>query len=435
MRAKIYTINKKAFIRKMSNAEKRIARMGGTFHCEAVSSGSEKVMSTTKKGETFYTGNIATFTIYEVEGKASFGDDWELAGMVHKPETSDGISDSNVIEVVNRRLQIPPKYFFGDIVCDHCGSDHFRKKGFLFYNSRTGEWREIGSTCVQDYFGVDAEFLARFYSNFHLLEQSGLDNIRNRNGNMYAMDTRYFLNACIAVLNEEGYQKGFGNMVATRLSLVFDPIHNDKEQKEDKELITSIHEIEKTEEADKIIRWALSQPEDYGYFHNVRAILANGEFFNKKYANFIGALPHSYRQSLTREMQKGEKSANEYLGNVGDKVTFTVKTHEVRRTGQNAYYGDCFLHTFTDTEGHKIIWFTTNATLAMKQNGHVVEVETPEEIKATIKRCDKYKGICETVITRAQVTKGTTNKDDCKKYDNSTEWKETEDMLRKYGLL
>lgn len=41
------------------------------------------------------------------------------------------------------------------IECQHCGHNRFRKKSYLLRNLESGEFKEVGSTCLIDFFGHD----------------------------------------------------------------------------------------------------------------------------------------------------------------------------------------------------------------------------------------------------------------------------------------
>lgn len=69
--------------------------------------------------------------------------DWTLVATVQYGEQRILMSDSRFFK------NIPEKYGLDYLKCDHCGSTHTRRiESHIMYNQKTGEWMQVGSTCV-----------------------------------------------------------------------------------------------------------------------------------------------------------------------------------------------------------------------------------------------------------------------------------------------
>lgn len=69
--------------------------------------------------------------------------DWILVASVYYQQGILTICDSK------RFKDIPPQYGLSYMKCDHCGTVHrSRKESHILYNTKTNQWMQVGSTCV-----------------------------------------------------------------------------------------------------------------------------------------------------------------------------------------------------------------------------------------------------------------------------------------------
>ena len=71
---------------------------------------------------------------------------WSLIGILHHP------SDGNTEAHPSMGKEIPVTYLSAGPNCDHCETKQRRKDTFILQN-QTGEMRQVGSTCLWDFFG------------------------------------------------------------------------------------------------------------------------------------------------------------------------------------------------------------------------------------------------------------------------------------------
>ncbi len=90
------------------------------------------------------------------------------------------------------------------------------------------------------------------------------------------------------------------------------------------------------------------------------------------------------------------ESTSEWIGEVGDKVK-DIKVQLIRKYSMDGRYGLTTLYSFQDESGNILNWWTTS----YKE----IEVGQWTTIKtATIKKLDEYKGVKQTVLTRARLS-------------------------------
>ena len=117
------------------------------------------------KGWSGYSKTKETIQVVEVTIEDIKEGDWVLV--------ADVLYKEGIKTMVSHKYykDIPEKYGLGYEVCDYCGHHHSnRTKAHIVYNPKTGEWKQIGSTCVTKMFG--SEYLNQFTVKlFKLVEE------------------------------------------------------------------------------------------------------------------------------------------------------------------------------------------------------------------------------------------------------------------------
>ena len=87
-----------------------------------------------------------TYTIPMIEG-------YEL---IAKLDLYNGENGNTVLISPVPEKTVPEKWLNAtSIQCDHCGQNRFRTHSILLQHTESGEYKEVGSTCVKDFFGLD----------------------------------------------------------------------------------------------------------------------------------------------------------------------------------------------------------------------------------------------------------------------------------------
>ena len=67
-------------------------------------------------------------------------------------------------------VEVPERYYTGNPVCEHCNSNRYRKYTYIVRNKETGEFKQVGKSCLKDFtHGMSAEAITRYTSLFDTL--------------------------------------------------------------------------------------------------------------------------------------------------------------------------------------------------------------------------------------------------------------------------
>lgn len=110
--------------------------------------------------------------------------------------------------------------------------------------------------------------------------------------------------------------------------------------------------------------------------------------------------PYADAYGIVKAMkdEHAPKTASEYVGNIGDKITATVMLVGIYKYKTHfTYYGETnYIYKFVDENGNTLVWKT-----AAWQD---VEEGKTYSIKGTIKEHSEYKGDKQTTLTRCKVS-------------------------------
>jgi hypothetical protein len=292
--------------------------------------------------------------------------------------------------------KIPEHYHNSLNYCDHCHTNRYRTETFIFEDN-TGT-KQVGRTCLKEFFGIDPlkeiELLQSIYS---LSKEYNEDNIDGYSRYDQYFDHTTILSIGLAVSKDFGYvtKKMAEDSDKTQtkhevISILFPANHPIPQAFSKKYLELSNNYIEK---ANEIIEWATSHFITNSEFdHNIRNIL-NSSSVSMKYFGYLLCLIPLYHKAMTENENKKEIK-NEYYGNEKEKIQMELECKSVYQ--MESYYGFTTIISFLNNDGYQFVWYAsgthTEFERGMKYN-----------IKATIKGHKEYKGMKQTVITRAKI--------------------------------
>lgn len=324
----------------------------------------------------------------EIEGEYKIND-WTFVGTIEHG------SSGNIIRSFDTSLEgkIPSKYKTIGQECEHCHKIRDRKDTYLVYNDKTNEFKQVGKTCLMGYTnGLSAEFCARLVDVFAYI--SKLENpqdeqfkdefmsmfMRGASGSK-ELDTKEIKPIIFGYVKKNGYIPK--ETTPALIKIIFGA--NDNSTKE-----ASIEEISKMNE------WAKNIDESKGgYMWNAKVA------WTKEYSEYRDiALLASFVNVYLKDIADRAANNNEYVGNVGDKITITdvknIKSLYVKDNSRYSYYAESStVWQIIDGEGHTYIW-TTSSNISN-------DTRVAKEIVATVKEHKDYKGTKQTVITRGKV--------------------------------
>lgn len=322
---------------------------------------------------------------HEVEVEGSYViNGWEFVA------TIDHTPLGNIIRCINSDLEkdIPERYKDCGPECEHCHRIRSRKDTYLVHNLETNEWKQVGKTCLKEYTGgLDSEVCAAAAAFFTVCEEADYfedDGVYGFNSNKY-ISSDEFKKYAYPLVKQNGYKKDV--TVDVTLDAMFGRGVYYNEQ---------TPEVAADEEIEEVNKYAESVSDDqYGYFRNAKLAWAK-KFVEYRdlalLASFIGTY---FKNKAELAKQETNSRATKYVGNVGDKIQIEVKSIRVLYRKSNSmfsYYAEpSSVYEIIDNDGNTFICYSTKDLLNAKL------------LKATIKGYNDYRGIKQTIITRAKV--------------------------------
>ncbi|GAB0154605.1 hypothetical protein [Marinobacterium sp. BA1] len=339
-------------------------------------------------------------TEYELTGSLPVLAGWRFMGVKSLEHSEPTFRMSPFAQSDNNAL--PPEFTTCGSGCDHCETNRARKELVLLQNVDTGEWLQVGNSCVNDFLGDDLMLrrltaLESIYS-FINASESWLEDDPSADSACTRMALMDYLPAVAFMADKYGYisrsQADDIDKIATveeadyllfarnsvpGIRKLRDAYHDAMPQLREKVRAALDYMAERAE-----------QDPNNQYLGNVAVIIKDGWCDLKKEAGLAASIIGSYLQHLTA-MRERMATKNEYLDGVeeGGRVKrmrlYTVKTMNVFHA-----YGQSTLHIFRDDEGRRYKWFGSGC------------IDRPDGFDAsfTVKGHEVYEGLKQTVITR-----------------------------------
>lgn len=156
MKYAIYEGNVDRLEKKLKRISNKCKAYGCDFHYEHT--GEEFRELKDEKGNKY----TARFVLVEAEGTAIIND-WEFIAELEHTE------NGNIITGV-AGVEVPERYYTTRPMCEHCNSKRFRKNTYIVRNKKTGEFKQVGKSCLKDFtHGMSAEAITQYMSLFDTL--------------------------------------------------------------------------------------------------------------------------------------------------------------------------------------------------------------------------------------------------------------------------
>lgn len=336
-----------------------------------------------------------------IEGELPQLSGWKFVASIDHEE------GGNVLRAIPGGGAVPARYRDAESYCEHCGTKRNRNSTFIVANAE-GETKQIGSNCLKDFLGHGnasaIAALADLQSNLYFeIDRIASDDDEESMGGgggqaRYYEDTLDYLTYAAMCVRKWGFTsrgaaQSFGRESTTaQISYQMNPPKTAKPETLFKP------EPQDEEMAQKAVEWArnLSDADVAGqdYLNNLR-VLARGKAMHiVKHAGLVASMIPAYLKALGVERERKEFIKSEWQGEIGKRQEFKGLFCEkiIPVEGQ---YGYTFIHKFRDQQGNFFTWFAS---------GNKLDEAKTYDVKATVKAHDDYKGIKQTVLTRAAAT-------------------------------
>ena len=348
----------------------------------AWSRGADEVMEVTYRAGYDAMGNRTTVKVrvvpIEVSEEMIQADGWTAVAMIEHCE------NGNVVTMFDRAASVPEAWRTVASHCDHCGVDRARKFTYMVRNEQ-GELRQVGSTCLKDYTGIDPRF-SLLWAMVCAVEMAE-DDVRDE-GWFEAMrqsrvfDVRDVLAAAVDSIKARGYVRS-SDIGATK----DDVLNSVQAEKPSNEAY---------EKADKIIAWVGGT--EIGEVE-IAPVVKDG-FCSTRHFGRLCYLPVAYDIAMDRARREAEhdaamkaaREASRFVGEVGEKVSFRASDAQYV-TSFDGMYGMTHLYKMVDEQGNVFVWYASRLN----------DVGAGKMVTGTVKAHKEYDGVQQTVITRCKI--------------------------------
>ena len=270
-------------------------------------------------------------------------------------------------------------------VCDHCGTRRKRNAYYLFESE--GRVLQIGSSCVNQYFGIDLNsFLLAEGALFEVLREPSYEDVCREDdfGGVPFERVVQMVDYCTDGFKfwEKGGQEGILSTVE-KVRFLMDEIGFE-------------HKGEKSVTREECIAHFEAKPESQFTF-NALSALDYGFAPKRCLGIYLYAIYETARAKYavadTAKERNGRKICNEFFGTVGGKFENPLTLEKIfTYEGQ---YGTAFVVRFFDDDGRKFVWFASNCPDL--EDGQRVTV------KGTVKKHEERNGEKQTIVTRCKI--------------------------------
>lgn len=297
-------------------------------------------------------------------------------------------------------VEIPASFSKSGCKCEHCNVNRYRVNTYVVQHSESGEWKQVGSTCLQDFMGGDSAAaivaLFEFYGDIiHDLDALSRAEQFGWQGGNAAHGLADVIAKSLAVQREHGWVSKSKAWDCPNLTSTAVRVKTGKKG----ECVTTPADYTKAEEIISFfasIAEADIEPAD-SLTRNAR-IICNAGFCSDKSFGLACALPVCYSVALSkvgREERKAlQRERSQHFGTVKARVKGITGT-VVSVFSYDTDYGRQTKTILEDKTGNVMVAKELGNANYVAERGSIVR------FTATIKEHTVYDGVKQTVLLRA----------------------------------
>lgn len=388
----IYEGNMERLEKKLATIQNKCSKYGCEFTYKQV--GEEFRTVTNEEGE-----NITTrFIIIEAEGIAKVNG-WEFVAVIEHNDPT------NIIRAFRTEYEVPERYYTSAPVCEHCNSKRKRKDTYLIRNTETGEFKQVGKSCLKDFTnGLSAEMVARYISWFDELIKGEAPT-----GGSYGIyyPVSEVMQFAVEAVNLYGYQKsispydeGYIGQQSTK-EVVVDMWGGGRWAKKHEDKGFNVNRQGNKEKVAAVLAFVAGLENKMGYISNLKT-LCSKEYCQGRDLGIVVSAVACYDREMEYQARKAKREAqqakeqatlkNEWFGNVGERVE--VMQPEMKLlTSWETDFGTKYLYKLITDNGLVFTWKT----------GKPVENGKKLKVVGTIKAHTEFRGQKQTELTRCKI--------------------------------
>jgi len=388
MTYEIYEGNMDRLSKKLTTISNKCSRYGCEFHFEELGESFRDV-----KDEATGEVHTARFITVDVSGTARISN-WEFIATI---EHADPM---NIVRSFRPEVEVPARFYHADTFCEHCRTRRVRKDTYIVRNTETGEFKQVGKSCLKDFTGgLSAEQVAQYISWFdEVIRGQAVEP-----GFKHYESTEEILQNAVESVRLYGFTKteAYGSAISTK-QVVLEQVHHFGSYREriERDDFDPDHRGN-SDKVKAIMAWVASLPMELGYISNLKTTLAR-EYCENRDVGIICSAVASYNREMERQERKARErkqaSKSQWVGNEGDRIELHNLTVRLL-TGWETEFGYTYLYKFVDEQGNIYTWKTG------KWLGDGDEVKDTQRIslKGTVKKHSEFNGELQTELTRCKV--------------------------------
>lgn len=388
MTYEIFEGNMDRLSKKLTTISNKCAKYGCEFHFEELGETFRKVKDEATKE--VYT---ARFITVDVSGTAKLND-WEFVATI---EHADPM---NILRSFRPDVAVPERFYTADTYCEHCRTRRNRKDTYLVRNTQTGEFKQVGKSCLRDFTGgLSAEQVAQYISWFDEL----IKGEAAMPGFKHYDSTEEILQNAVESVRLYGFTKTecYAGAISTK-QVVMEQVHHyglyrDRIRDDG---FDPDHQGN-AEKVKAIMAWVESLPTELGYVSNLKATLGRS-YCEGRDVGIICSAVASYNREMEHQARKAREqkqaSKSQWVGNEGDRIE--LRNLSIRLLSSwSTEFGYTYLYKFVDEQGNSFTWKTG------KWLGDGDEIKDTQRInlKGTVKKHSEFNKELQTELTRCKV--------------------------------
>lgn len=388
MTYEIHEANMERLMKKLTTIQNKCSKYGCEFHFEEL-------------GETFRnvkdedTGKVHTarFIAVEVSGTAHISD-WEFIATI---EHADPM---NIIRSFRPEVEVPERFYTADTYCEHCHTRRYRKDTYIVRNTQTGEFKQVGKSCLKDFTGgLSAEQVAQYIAWFDevIKGEAAMPGFKH-----YDSTEEILLNAVESV-RLYGFTKTecYAGATSTKTVVLQQVHHFGDYNKRIRDDGFDPDRKGNAEKATAILAWVESLPMEFGYISNLKVALSRS-YCESRDVGIICSAVASYDREVERQERKARElkqaSKSQWVGNEGDRLE--LHNLSVRLlTSWDTEFGYTYLYKFVDEKGNTFTWKTGK----WLSDTDIIPEDMRISLKGTVKKHTEFNKELQTELTRCKV--------------------------------
>ena len=314
-------------------------------------------------------------------------DGWQfVATLDHSMDTG------NIVRAVpNTDIAIPVKYRTCAPSCDHCNIRRKRNDTYLLFCEETSEFKQVGSTCLIDFFGHDVSKIAKLaeYLGYAWEIASAAE---TSDAHRFYFNMEHFLARCAYYVRLYGYisrkrERNEENTLstATLADLSYGP--------NAPAIIISAEDQKLAEDA---LEWAraINPATTDDYLSNL-LVIAHSAVIEPRSTGLAASIISAYQRTLQRKMEsKSLAETSHHVGVVGVRQSLGP-CRVLKLTTFEGNFGTKYNYRFLDEKGNLIVWFSSNNV--------GIDVGATVKLTGKVEKHDIYMDVKQTIASRCKV--------------------------------